>query len=136
MKAQRGFSLVAALFLIVVLAALALFAVRLGGAAERDVATEMMQVRALAAARSGVEYGAYRALTAGTCNAAPPALSFTVTLALTEGALNGFTVTVTCQRFDHGMAPVRTYEITSVARRGTYGTADYVARRLVRAVSP
>jgi MSHA biogenesis protein MshP len=131
---QRGVSLIAALFLIVVLALLALFAVRIGGSAERDVSTGLMQARALAAARSGIEYGSYRALVANTCNAVPPAVSFNTNVALTEGALNGFTVNVTCRRVDHS-SRYRTYDLAAVAWRGTYGSADYVARSVSKSVA-
>jgi MSHA biogenesis protein MshP len=125
-RAQQGFSLIAALFLIVMLALLALFAMRIGGAAERDVSTGLMQARALAAARSGIEYGAYRAMT-NACAA-------NTNLALTEGTLNGFTVSVACTRWNHASG-FRTYDLVATARRGTYGTADYVARRVSKTIS-
>lgn len=131
---ERGMSLVAALFLIVILAALSVFAVRIGASGEQDVMATLLQARALAAARSGVEYGAYRALVSSSCNGAGGA---TFNLTLTQGALSGFSVTVTCVGSNHLDAgvPYWTYEITAAARRGTYGSADYVARTVTKTLS-
>jgi MSHA biogenesis protein MshP len=126
-------SLIAALFLIVVLALLGLFAVRVGASGEQDIAAQIMESRALAAARSGIEYGAYRALVLGECNVPGGAVSFSTNLALAEGALAGFGVDVTCIGADH--AGYWTYEVASTARSGVYGTADYVARSLTRTLS-
>lgn len=129
MKAQqKGISLIAALFMIVVLALLALFAVRIGGSAERDMSTELMQARALAAARSGMEYAAYRALTLTNCNSFG---GFNLNVPLTQDVLNGFTVSVRCSGVSHG-GTSWTYNVTARATRGAYGSPDYVSRTLVR----
>jgi MSHA biogenesis protein MshP len=133
MRSQRGVALLAALFLIVVLAMLGLFAVRVGAAGAQDVTATLMESRALAAARSGIEYGAYRALMASSCNVPGGVPSFSVNVPLTQGALAGFTVNVTCIGSNH--SGYRTYEVTATARRGTYGTADYVARTVTRTLS-
>jgi MSHA biogenesis protein MshP len=129
---QRGMSLVAALFMIVVLAMLSLFAVRIGASGEQGVTGSLLESRAIAAAQSGIEYGAYRALVAGNCNVPLGVQSFNVNVAL-AGALAGFTVNVQCTGFSH--AGYWTYEVTSTARRGAYGSADYVARSLTRTLS-
>ena len=130
---QQGFALVAALFLIVVLALFSVFAVRVSAAGEQDVTSEVMESRALSAARSGIEYGANRALRAApsVCSPAP------VPINLTQSALNGFTVTVTCNRIDHliGAVTYQTFFLDATARRGAYGTADYVGRRVTRTVT-
>jgi MSHA biogenesis protein MshP len=135
---QTGVSLVAALFVIVVLAMLSLFAMRVGASGDQDVAATLLQDRALAAARSGIEYGTYRALVGGNC----PTGSVTSfpALNLTQGALNGFAVSVSCQGFQHMHTPspsgfYLTYEITATARRGVYGTPDYAARSLTKTVA-
>ena len=125
---QRGVSIVAALFLIVVLAALSLFAMRIGAAGDQDTVAVVLQDRAEAAARSGIEYGAYRAVN-GNCNSGTP----TWTVPLNEGMLVGFTAVVSCigTQHTHNGAPYWTYLITSTATKGTYGTADYVRRQIV-----
>ncbi len=121
----RGFALIPALFLIVVLGALAAVAVRVSVGQSHAVVMGLEQARALAAARAGIEWGAYRALN-GACGGA--------TLALAEQSLSGFEVVVTCSAtaFPEGAATLHSYAIAATATRGSYGTADYV-RRVVRA---
>ena len=63
---QVGFALVPALFLVVVLGALALVAVRVGAAQQHAVTMGLLQTRAMAAARSGIEWGAYQAIKGAT----------------------------------------------------------------------
>jgi len=86
--AMRGFALVPALFLIVVLGALAVIAVRVGTGQQQAVTMSLEEARALAAAQAGIEWGAYQSLDGGACAAS-------TTLNLTEASLAGFTVTVT-----------------------------------------
>lgn len=121
-----GFALVPALFLIVVLGALALIAVRVGNGQEHAVIMGLQQARALAAARTGVEWGAYRALN-GSCVAS-------TTLNLTETAANGFAVVVTCSAtsFANGASTNNSYIIRSTSTAGVYGQPSYV-RRVVSA---
>lgn len=123
---NRGFALVPALFLIVVLAALGAAAIRIGNGEQQTVTMALQQVRALAAARAGIEWGAYRALN-GSCVAS-------TTLNLSEAALNGFAVTVSCAStaFANGAATSHSYLINASASSGTYGQPGYV-RRVVSA---
>lgn len=120
----RGFSLVAALFLIVVLAGLAAAAVRAVVSHQHMANLALIGARGLEAARTGIEWGGYRALVGGVCAGA--------TLNLTEGALAGFTVQVACSATAHteAGAPVNIYTITAFAQAGTYGQPDYVSRRV------
>ena len=123
-KAQRGFSLVPALFLLIVLAGLGTVAVRLTAVQSQTVALAMQSARAFAAARSGVEWSSHQALSAGSCADG--------TLNLTQGGLAGFTVQTTCRVTAHteGSASVSVYVIDAFARYGAYGSPDYVTRRL------
>jgi MSHA biogenesis protein MshP len=122
----QGFALVPALFLVVVLGALAVVAVRVGSGQQHTVTMGLVQARALAAARTGVEWGAYRALN-GSCVSS-------TTLSLTETAANGFAVVVTCTAtsFSNGAASNNSYVIKATATAGTYGQPSYV-RRVVSA---
>jgi MSHA biogenesis protein MshP len=126
-RSARGISLVAALFLIVVLAALGAFAVRIGGGQQQTVNLALLSARALAAADSGIEWGAYRALRANGC-----ATTTTTTLNLTEATLNGFSVTVVCVPTSHpeNNGTVHVYRIDATAQAGVYGTPDYVSRHV------
>ncbi len=121
---QTGFSLVPALFLLVVLAALGLVAVRLAGVQHQTVVLAMQSGRAYAAARSGIDWSAYQALVNGSCAAA--------TLNLTEGGLAGFSVDTNCSSSTHSEGPdtVNVYVIDAFAWSGTYGNPDYVSRRM------
>ena len=118
----RGFALVPALFLLVVLGALALVAVRVGTGQQHAVTMDLLQSRALAAAGAGIEWGAYRALN-GSCAAS-------TTLNLTEASLNGYSVVVTCvgTAFLNGAATNTSYVIKAAASFGTYGQPSYVHR--------
>ena len=126
-RSIRGFALVPALFLIVVLGALALVAVRVGTGQQHAVTMGLLQARALAAARAGVEWGAYRAL-APAPNV--PLCASSTTLNLAEAALNGYTVVVSCNStaFANGAATSHSYTIVSTATAGTYGQPMYVRR--------
>ena len=121
---QRGFALVAAIFLIVVLASLGVFIVRVSGVQQQTVNVALLGARAFEAAVAGMEWGAFQALDSGACT--------TTTLNLTEGGLAGFDVDVTCSSSVHTEAgnAYNLYLIDVEARNGVYGTPDYVSRRM------
>ncbi|MDH3748440.1 MAG: pilus assembly protein MshP [Gammaproteobacteria bacterium] len=123
-KRQQGISLVPALFLMIVLAALGVVAVRLNAVQSQTVVLAMQSARAYAAARAGVEWSAYQALINSSCVSSA--------LTLTEVGLAGFIVDTTCAVSTHaeGPATVRVYTIDAFARSGSYGTPDYVSRRI------
>lgn len=132
---QAGFSLVAAVFLIVVLAALAAFAVQVAMSQAQGANMELLQAQAQAAAQTGIEYGANIALQSpapGTCRA-------NTTLRLNQPGLAGFVVTLSCVRTTHqiGAGPTTyyAYALTSSASHGSYGSTDYVARKVTRNVT-
>ncbi len=121
---QRGLSLIPALFLLVVLAALGIVAVRLMGVQQQTVVLAMQSSRAYAAARAGVDWSAYQALVNGNCASS--------TLTLTEAGLAGFSVDTSCSATTHTEGPntVSVYVIDAFAWSGAYGTPDYVSRRI------
>lgn len=121
---QRGFSLVPALFLLIVLAGLGTVAVRMSAVQSQTVALAMQSSRAHSAARAGIEWATHQALVSGTCNGG--------TLVLTQGGLAGFTVETSCSVSDHseGASAVRVFVVEAFARAGTYGGPDYVSRRV------
>jgi MSHA biogenesis protein MshP len=129
-RRERGTSLVVAIFLIVVIAALSAFAVTAGTSTRASANLALQADRALAAARAGTEWAAYRALRQNVCNVgtAPP---FTIN----QGALRGFRVTVTVtDRTDHTVPPGLTYfvcDVSSFAQRGNFGEADYASRTVI-----
>lgn len=117
-----GFALVPALFLMVVLGLLAVVGVRVGVGQQQTVTMSLMQARALAAARAGIEWAAYRARRGS--NLCTP----TTTLALTETALSGFTVVVTCASTVFTDGSATSYAVVATATTGSYGQPGYVRR--------
>jgi MSHA biogenesis protein MshP len=120
---QSGFALIPALFLIVVLGALAVVAIRVGTGQQQAVTMSLQQARALSAAQTGIEWGAYQALKGSSCVAS-------TTLSLTEAALKGFSVIVTCAAvtFSTVPKPTQSYVLNSSATSGLYGQPGYVRR--------
>lgn len=130
-RRQRGMSLVAAIFVIVVVALLASFAVTAGTSKLGTTSQTLMADRAAAAAHAGAEWGAYRARVAGSC-VAPPGVTFNIA----QGALSGFRVTVTCTSTLHA-PPANWYvrDITAFAQYGNFGAADYASHSAQARVS-
>ncbi|MFC0168341.1 agglutinin biogenesis protein MshP [Pseudoduganella danionis] len=87
-RAQRGFSIVTALFLVVVLTTLAVATMVLSTSQQTTVAIDLLSSRAYEAARAGIEYGLYQKQINGSCVASR---SF-----VPGGSLSGMTVTVLC----------------------------------------
>ncbi|BBP04004.1 hypothetical protein TPL01_16170 [Sulfuriferula plumbiphila] len=123
--AQRGFAIVAAIFLVVVLAALGAFMLTFSTVQHITSAQDIQGARAYQAARTGIEWGAYQALRNSSCT---PSTSLTP-----GGTQAGFGVTVQCTRFGpytEGGSTLLMYQITSTASQGTLGSATYVERQL------
>jgi len=123
-QVQSGFSLVPALFLLVVLAGLGVIAVRMMAVQQQTVVLAMQSARAYAAARTGIDWSAYQAVVNSSCASS--------TLALTEAGLAGFSVQTSCSSTTHSEGPntVSVYVIDAFAWSGSYGTPDYVSRRI------
>jgi MSHA biogenesis protein MshP len=117
-------SLVVAIFLVVVIALLAAFAVTMGTATSQTTNLQLQADRAFAAARAGTEWGAYRALVQNDCQSPYP------TLLLDQGALRGFQVIVDCTRINHG-AGREVVDITATASWGNYGSPEHAYRSIV-----
>lgn len=124
-----------ALFVIIVLAGLGLFAMRVGNGQQQSVNLDLLGARADAAAAAGIEFGANQALRHANCAAAPPPLSL-------QGALNGFSVQVSCTANSYSVNPFgsgamlyQVYAITATATLGVYGTPGYVSRQASKTVN-
>lgn len=105
---QTGFTLVTGVFLITILFLLSAFMIGFRVYQDASVSLDTLGTRAYAAARSGIEWGAYNSLRNGNC--AGPA-----TLAL-GGTLDGYTVSVACTRNAFNEAGVTVNMDTIVAR--------------------
>jgi MSHA biogenesis protein MshP len=142
---ERGFALVAAIFIVVILALLGIMMVTIGGMQRATATTAAQGTRAFYAARAGIEWAtanviippgtaATRAATCGAPPTPPVTQSATTTsnFTLTAAGLNNFNVSVTCfytLHQEHG-APYNIYAITSTATSGNFGDADFVSRTL------
>ncbi len=134
-RTQTGFSIITAIFLIVVLAALGAFAVSMSRVQQMSAAFDELGARAYLAAQAGIDWGAWQVLRgAGTCAAATgsPAL---------PGSLALFTVTVTCTSTSHTEAgtPVTLHQLTATACNqapcpNPAPGPDYVERQVQAAV--
>lgn len=122
---QRGFAIVTAIFLVVVLAALGAFMLTFSTVQHITSAQDVQGTRAYQAARTGIEWGAYQVLRNSSCT---PSTSLTA-----GGTQTGFSITVQCNLFPattEGGNTVNMYQITSTASQGTLGSATYVERQL------
>ena len=123
-KTMKGFSLISAIFLLVVVAALGTFAVTISTTQQQSAAMDVLGSRAYQAARAGIEWEAYQVLQNGGCAAGPPVMPPTSTLA-------GFAVTIpTCTTAitTEAGTTVTTYQITSIATQGV--SPNYIERQL------
>ena len=122
---QRGMSLVGAIFLIVVLAALGAYLVTVTSVQHQVPALSVQGARAWFAALSGLEWAIVREKTSPDCD--------------TNGAsldVEGFTVTIRCEDmggpFTEGGGPP--YELVRLTVTATRGSAEDQVRRTVTAV--
>ncbi len=130
---EHGFALPSAIFLLVVLAALAVYMTTLSRTSHLSSALDVHSARAYQAARAGIEWAAWQVIVPPGPATPCPVSPSTVGLGAGEFAL--FTVTVECRRSDtnDGAETVAVYEIRSTARAGAAGEPDYVERQ-IRAV--
>lgn len=137
-KAQQGFSLISAIFLLVVLSVLGAAMVSFSTTQDQGLAMDAMGSRAYQAANAGIEWAAYNiAVNSSVAKAAAPVFVPGTGTAL-GGNLAPFTVTVgytaVAQTDDTGYPSTGTvqafwsHDITASAVYGTPGTPDYVER--------
>lgn len=127
----RGFTIVAAIFLLVVLAALGAFVLTVSSSQHMASAQDLQGARAYQAARSGIEWGAYQVLRNSSCAASTPIAP--------GGSLSGISVTVLCSSagwtYTEAGDSVTLYQLTATASQGTVGSATHVERQLQATVA-
>ena len=130
-SSQEGFSIITAIFLLVVLGTLGTMMVTFFAAQQQSSAQDVMGSRAYQAARAGIEWAAF--------NIAPPAatpwagcVAASNPLGVLGGSLSPFIVTINCVAspvFLEGGIPINVYSITSTAvTGGVPGSRDYTER--------
>lgn len=107
-RLQTGFAAIAAIFLVVILAALGGFMLTFSNTQQLTSAQDLQGIRALWAARAGVEVGAGTVVSTLACPTASPVLL----------SVDGFSVCVSCSDQTHteGGRTVHIHQITSIAR--------------------
>ena len=119
---QQGFAAIAAIFLVVVLAALGGFMLTFSNTQQLGSAQDVLGSRAYWAARAGLEWGIGSVAANPVCPA--PATSLTIDV---------FTVAVTCgpTTYSEAGAPVNIFQLTSTAATaGSPGSATYIERSI------
>lgn len=128
---QGGFGVIAAIFILVILAGLGAAIATVSTTQHLGSALDLEGIRAYQAARSGIEWGLFRALRSASCAAAADI-----------GAIDGMAVTVNCavtasgDATEPGLGSI--FTITAVACNQPTGTTcpgnaagpNYVERRL------
>lgn len=117
MRRTRGFSLVSAIFVMVVLGLVVAYMLKLG-TTTREVSTMSIRgARAHFAAVAGLERGIHAVL-GGSC------------VASSAFAVEGFAVSLTCQQTDvtEGSSTYPVYALQATAAAGPPGSIDFISR--------
>jgi MSHA biogenesis protein MshP len=127
----KGFMLPMAIFLLVILATLVGYAMRLALLANIGTIQDVQGAQAYLAARAGVEWAAFQVLTPANMAGCPTVPApFTV---------NGFNIALTCNLAtaqDRGTTQdINIYTITSEASVGVSGAKDYINRKITVTLS-
>ena len=130
---QRGFSIVTAIFIMVIMGMLGAYMVSISGVQRTTASYALLGAEAYKAAGSGIQWAMYQAFndTAATCGGAPSTPT-TNTFTLAGAGLNGFNVATTCSytRHQEGGSCFYVFFVTVKAEYGAYGGPDHISRRV------
>jgi MSHA biogenesis protein MshP len=126
LKAQRGFSIVMATFILVVLGLLGTYMVRLSGQQISTSIDALQGARAYQAARAGVEWSIARIASGGNCANLTPQTAMVFT------DIEGFSVRINCssQTYTEADKTLTIFKINTLSQFGSYSGNDYVAREI------
>lgn len=126
MKTQRGFSIVMAIFVLVVLGLLGSYMVRMAGVQLSTFNQTLLGARAYQAAHAGIEWGIARISNGGNC------ADINAQTAMSFSGLNGFSVRLSCSNQSYSEADKNptVYRISALSQFGSYSSSEYVAREL------
>jgi len=128
-RRQTGFTLIAAIFLLVVVAALVIYIANIRVVQQTTLLYGVQGARASLAARSGIEWGIHQSIVNGSC---------TASTSFTHPAFAGFNIQVECTSTRHdegGPSLINTFRLKSIASSGSYGSLDFVQRQIRASVS-
>ncbi|MBA1147188.1 hypothetical protein H0Z60_08945 [Ectothiorhodospiraceae bacterium WFHF3C12] len=127
--AQGGFSLVSAIFVIVVLAGVVGYMLQVSTVQLTTTGQGIDAERAYRAAQGGIQWAVSHVLDNSTGS---PHSDATTNCNIVDGAgfaLNGYAVTLECDTYLFSdPTPRSIYQVTATATRGTIGTPDFVSR--------
>lgn len=126
MRTQQGFSIVAAIFILVVLGLLGGYMVSLSAVQMNTASFSLQGARAYQAARAGIEWAIARIGNGGVCS------DINAQSAMTFTGINDFTVSLSCssQAYSEGDQNLVFYSIDALSQAGSYGGNNYVAREI------
>jgi len=128
MKQQKGFSIVMATFILVVLSLLGGYMVKLSGVQNATASKAVQAARAYHAAKAGIEWSIAKIMHPSSDCLGVTAVSSLA--GLTE--LNGFTITFSFVYapidFSEGVSNFTVYKVRSKSEFGSYSSADYISR--------
>lgn len=146
-RGQAGFSLVSAIFLLLILTGLGAIMLSVSGVQQTESTQDLQGSKAYQAAKAGIEWGTYLILNPENTNpaSAPHTVQFVCPAggfsnaglpALTVG-LTGFSIQVDCTRSDfiEGGNTVSVYQLTSLATSGIAGSSNFVSRSLTATIN-
>lgn len=139
MRPERGFALVAALFVMVIIALVIMMMSRLSVTQNASLDLGIQQARAYQAARAGLEWGLHQLMLESNVTGACPA---SASVSMAGSGLSDFSVSLVCvklpcstasctQDYTDGLLPFNLYRLTATASNGGPDSrADYAWRQL------
>lgn len=130
---QHGFSIVTAIFLLVVLSFLGVAMVTFSTAQHQTLAQDVMGARAYQAARAGIDWAVFQVAQSPASAAAATACATNFAAGSLGGTLVPFAVAVACVPSSavEGTSTVWVYDVTATATAGgAPGDANYVERQV------
>jgi MSHA biogenesis protein MshP len=126
---QAGFALVAAMFVMIIIAMVIAAMMRMAGNQHGTNSLAIQQARAYQSARAGLDWAIAQAVGAGSCVGSTP-------INMAGSSLAEFTVTVTCNAstYSDNGAALNIYRLTATAQNGVPGSRPDMAFRRLTAV--
>ncbi len=130
-RLQQGFSIITAVFLLVVMSFLGVAMVSFSTTQHQGEAMDVMGSRAYQAARAGIEWAAYHVAISPASAAAAAPCATNIAAGSLGGTLSPFAVTVNCMAtpYQEGASTMWIYDVSAVANTGgAPGDQNYVER--------
>jgi MSHA biogenesis protein MshP len=123
---QQGFSLVMAIFILIVLALLGVYMARTSGVQHAIINDAFEGARVYQAAKAGLGWATTKLSTGGSC------ADVNAQTALTFPDIAGVNVALTCDSasYQEGINTISVYQLNARGQFGIFGDPDYVSREL------